>query len=156
MELEKSKYRSIESEAIAIIEGDEELKKKLLAICVLLEREVEYYDWVGFYLTGSRPRELILGPFVGTPTIHVCIPFGKGICGQAAERKRTIIIQDVSKETNYLACASDVESEIVVPIMKGDDVVGELDIDSHRKGPFTWEDRVLLEKICLKLGPLMK
>jgi len=155
MEENKISYKSLESEAIAILDGDGENTSKLLAISTLLEKSIDYYDWVGFYLTGSKPNELILGPFVGAPTDHVCIPFGKGICGQAAERKRTLIIQDVAKETNYLACSADVKSEIVVPILKDDGVLGELDIDSHTTAPFKWEDRELLENICNKLADLL-
>jgi len=78
----------------------------------------------------------------------VRIPFGRGICGQAAERKETFVVQDVSKETNYLSCSPEVKSEIVVPIMKDGRVLGELDIDSHSLAPFTDEDREFLENIC--------
>jgi len=122
---------------------------KLLAICKLLVANVPHYDWVGFYLVDqSGKRDLVLGPFVGEPTEHVRIPFGKGICGQAAERKATITIQDVSKETNYLSCGPKVRSEMVVPIFKNEEIVGELDIDSHTLSPFTEEDRKFLENIC--------
>ena len=155
MNRHKLSYRSIESEALKILNCDEAIISKLLAVCVLLDTEIDHYDWVGFYLVGSKPRELLLGPFIGEPTEHVCIPFGKGICGQAAQMKRTIIIQDVAKETKYLACAPDVKAELVVPILKKGEVLGELDIDSLTISSFTWEDRNLLEKICKKLGTLM-
>ncbi len=102
-----------------IIEETTDTNEKLLAICKLFKNNVPHYDWVGFYLVHpSRKRELVLGPFVGEPTEHVTIPFGKGICGQAAEEKRTIIVPDVSEETNYLSCSINVKSEIVVPILK--------------------------------------
>ena len=93
-------------------------------------------------------RELVLGPCVGTPTDHVKIPFGRGICGQAAEREETFIVQDVSKECNYLSCSISVKAEIVLPIFKDGRIVGELDIDSHRLSPFTDADRGFLEKVC--------
>jgi len=122
---------------------------KLLTICKLLVSSVPNYDWVGFYLVNlSGKRDLVLGPFVGEPTEHVRIPFGKGICGQAAERKATFIVQDVSKETNYLSCSPNVQSEMVVPIFKNGEIVGELDIDSHTLSPFKEEDRKFLEDIC--------
>lgn len=76
------------------------------------------------------------------------IHFGEGICGQAAERKETFIVQDVSKETNYLSCSLKVKSEMVVPIFKNGKVVGELDIDSHTLSPFTSDDREFLENVC--------
>ena len=130
--------------------------EKLKEICELLEREIPHYNWVGFYLIDpEKERELVLGPFVGEPTEHVRIPFGAGICGQAAERKLTFIVQDVSKETNYLSCSPDVKSEIVVPIFdKRGNIIGELDIDSHYLEPFTSEDREFLEKICKYVSEL--
>jgi GAF domain-containing protein len=121
----------------------------------LLEAEVPHYDWVGFYLVDpAAPRELVLGPYVGAPTEHTRIPFGQGICGQAADTETTFIVQDVSQETNYLSCSPDVQSEIVLPIMKADKVIGELDIDSHALAPFTDVDRALLERICDQVATL--
>ena len=123
--------------------------EKLKAICRLLRDEVSHYDWVGFYFVDkARQNELILGPFEGEPTEHIRIQFGQGICGQAAQRKTTFIVQDVSKEKNYLACSPNVKSEIVIPIFKNNKIVGELDIDSHSLYAFNGEDKALLEKIC--------
>ncbi len=117
-------------------------------MCKLLADNVSYYDWVGFYFVDKeKPNELVLGPFVGEPTEHVRIPFGKGICGQAASRKETFIVQDVAKESNYLSCSSKVKSEIVIPIFKNGELVGELDIDSHVASPFTSGDRIFLSKM---------
>ena len=128
---------------------------KLKAICKLLRENVPHYDWVGLYLTEKRHNELVLGPFEGEPTEHVRIPFGRGICGQAAELKKTFIVQDVSKEMNYLSCSPKVKSEIVVPIFKNGEIVGELDIDSHTLSPFTDEDKAFLEKICEMVSKLL-
>ena len=132
-----------------IIEGEFERDKKLLEICRVLKERVKHYDWVGFYLVDEeKENELFLGPYAGEPTEHVRIPFGKGICGQAAEGKEAFVVQDVSKETNYLSCSPEVKSEIVVPIMKEGKILGELDIDSHSLAPFTDGDREFLENIC--------
>ena len=132
-----------------IVNSQLDKDEKLGAICELLRDNLSYCDWVGFYLVDqTREKELLLGPFRGEPTEHVRIPFGRGICGQAAEMKKTFIVQDVSKETNYLSCSPKVKSEIVVPIFKNGNVVGELDIDSHTVSPFTDEDKAFLEKIC--------
>lgn len=123
--------------------------EKLYAICDMLKSMVPGYDWVGFYLVDrENKRELVLGPYVGDPTDHVRIPFGEGICGQAAEREKTFIVQDVSKENNYLSCSINVKSEIVVPIFKDGEIVGELDIDSHKLSPFTDEDESFLSKVA--------
>jgi len=131
-----------------IVDGPLERTDKLQTICRLLREQVPHYDWVGFYLADGTKRELVLGPFEGEPTEHVRIPFGRGICGQAAEIKRTFIVQDVSKETNYLSCSPRVKSEIVLPILKDGEVVGELDIDSHVLAPFAEGDKEFLENVC--------
>lgn len=120
--------------------------EKLRSVCKLLRENFPHYNWVGFYL--AEGNELVLGPFEGEPTQHVRIPFGRGICGRAAETKKTIVVQDVSKQTNYLACSPKVKSEIVIPIMKGGRFIGELDIDSHRLSAFADKDRKFLEKVC--------
>ncbi|MEO0190040.1 MAG: GAF domain-containing protein [candidate division WOR-3 bacterium] len=130
------------------IKGPADSKEKLLKICELLKENVPYYNWVGFYIADNAKKELYLGPFVGEPTEHTKIPFGRGICGQAAERKETFVVQDVSKETNYLSCSVRVKSEIVVPVFKDDKVVAEIDIDSHRISPFTKEDQEFLEQVA--------
>jgi L-methionine (R)-S-oxide reductase len=121
--------------------------EKLGTVCKLLKENVSYYNWVGFYLVNPKKQsELLLGPYVGEPTVHVKIAFGKGICGQAAETRKTFIVQDVSKETNYLSCNPHVKSEIVIPIFKGGTIIGELDIDSHTLSPFRKEDEAFLRK----------
>jgi len=121
---------------------------KLKTICKLLRDNVYYYNWVGFYIVDrKRKNELVLGPFEGEPTEHTRIPFGRGICGQAAELGKTFLVQDVSKEKNYLSCSVNVKSEIVVPIFRKKEAVGELDIDYHVHSPFTKEDEAFLNKI---------
>jgi L-methionine (R)-S-oxide reductase len=127
----------------------------LAAVCRLLAERQPGYDWVGFYLVyPARPRELVLGPFVGAPTEHTRIPFGRGICGQVAEREETMVVEDVAAEANYLACSLAVRSEIVVPILAAGRFVGQLDIDSHAPARFGPADRALCEAICAQLAPL--
>jgi len=132
-----------------IANGELDKDEKLKAICKLLRDNVSHYDWVGFYFVDkTRQNELILGPFEGEPTEHERIQFGRGVCGQAAQLKRTYVVQDVSKETNYLSCSPNVKSEIVIPIFKNGKIVGELDIDSHTLSAFTHQDEAFLRKIC--------
>ncbi len=129
----------------------------LQAICDLMNRELDGYDWVGFYLVDpDSPRELILGPYRGDATDHVRIPFGRGICGQVAESEETFVSADVTREDNYLSCSSSVRSEIVVPVMAGGRFVGQLDIDSHAVDRFGGSDRDLCEAICRKLTALFE
>jgi len=129
---------------------------KLKKIARLLENEFDNFNWVGFYLVDPKSKKkLILGPYIGAPTDHTEIEYGQGICGQAAESKETFVVQDVSKESNYLACSVDVKAEIVVPLIKDDGTfVGELDIDSHQKNSITTEQRNFLEKVCEILSKL--
>jgi L-methionine (R)-S-oxide reductase len=123
-------------------------KNLLLRICEILKKEVYHYDWVGFYILDQKKNELILGPFVGKPTQHTHIAIGKGICGQVAESRKTMVVQDVTQVENYISCGLDVQSEIVVPVLKNGQFLAELDIDSHSPAPFTKEDNVFLTKIC--------
>jgi len=128
---------------------------KLQQICGLLADGVKVFDWVGFYLVDPEAeRELVLGPYVGEGTDHTRIPFGKGICGQAAETNETFVVQDVSKEDNYLACSIEVKAEIVAPVKKNDEFVAELDIDSHTRDSMTNDHRKLVEDICEQVAPL--
>lgn len=139
--------------AKSIIHGESSINEKLLAVCELLDREVTVFNWTGFYLADpAEERMLELGPYVGAATDHTRIPYGTGICGQAAETLETFVVQDVSQATNYLACSLDVKSEIVVPIMKGNEFIGELDIDSHTKDAITPELKELCEHICKELA----
>lgn len=145
----KEIFENLVQQVGEIIDKSKKRDASLQEICDLLYREVDYFDWVGFYLVDpAKPRELVLGPFTGEPTDHVRIPFGRGICGQAAEREETFVIQDVTKETNYLSCSIRVKSEIVVPIFKNGGIIGELDIDSHQVSPFSEMDQEYLEKMC--------
>ena len=152
MEDKKALFASIRPDVDRLLAAVGSLERKLEGICTLLSNEIDYYDWAGFYLVEGKTKELVLGPFVGAETQYLRIPFGEGICGQAAASGQTFIIQDVSKVTNYLSCAPDVVSEIVVPIFCNGKIVGMIDIDSHELGPFSWEDRELLEYICERLS----
>lgn len=150
-------YEGLLADAKAIMEGAGARDGKLQRLCDLLRREVPYFDWVGFYITDvGSDGELVLGPYNGAPTEHVRISIGTGICGRAAHTRRMFVVQDVSKETNYLACSPDVKAEIVLPILIGGDVWGELDIDSHTLSPFSSEDGEFLGKICSLVADLVR
>jgi len=112
----------------------------------LLKDAVPHYSWVGIYLVDGE--ELVLGPFLGKPSPHTRIPLGKGICGAAVTEKATIIVDDVNADPRYLACSIETKSEIVVPIMNGAEVLGEIDIDSDQPAAFGPADRALLEQVA--------
>lgn len=144
----KFAFNTILKKIEKITKSPEDNNAKLLQISQLLKDRVPYYNWVGFYITDNEKKELYLGPYVGEPTEHTRIPFGRGICGQAVATKKTFVIQDISKQTNYLACSVKVKSEIVVPVFNDKIVIAEIDIDSHEISPFTIEDRKFLEKVA--------
>lgn len=110
------------------------------------------WDWTGIYLLHGE--DLYLGPFVGLPTEHVRIPLGTGICGAAAAERETIVVDDVQADPRYLACFASTRSEIVVPILDGSRVIGELDVDSDAAARFGPEDRAGLEAVAARLAAL--
>jgi L-methionine (R)-S-oxide reductase len=120
----------------------------------ILKREMPHYTWVGIYLLEND--ELVLGPFLGKPSPHTRIPIGSGICGAAAQQRETIIVADVDADSRYLACSLDTKSEIVVPIMSGPRVLGEIDIDSDQPAAFGAEDKKLLESVAVFLAPVLE
>lgn len=138
-----------------ILNADLNTEAKLHAICELLEKEVLYYNWVGFYFKNGDKNELKLGPYVGEPTDHTIIPFGKGICGQVALSNQNFIVPDVKAQDNYIACSITVKAEIVVPIFVNGENIGQIDIDSNTLNPFTKEDEEFLEYVCEKVSRIL-
>jgi GAF domain-containing protein len=109
------------------------------------------YNWVGLYLV--KGGELRLDSWSGpSPTTHTSIPLGKGICGWAAKTGRTEIVSDVSKDPRYLQCFANTRSEIVVPILSGGKVVGEIDIDGDVVNAHSSVDREFLDALATKIS----
>lgn len=144
----------LQNKIIHIINGTQTIDIKLQEICDFLRSEIRHFDWVGFYFRNGEKLELKLAQFSGTPTEHTVIPFGKGICGQVALSNENFIVQDVSEQDNYISCGLDVKSEIVIPIFKNEINIGQIDIDSHHRSPFTKSDEKLLEFICEQVSTL--
>jgi len=139
----------------------ESLKEKLsrassfAVACETVVRELRHlvpqFDWVGIYM--RQGEELVLTAWDGPEaTQHMRIPVGQGICGLAARTGKTVVVADVNADSRYLACFPQTRSEIVVPIYAGDDVIGEIDIDSDKASAFTDDDRLLLEKVAQLVG----
>ena len=128
---------------------------KLLQICQLLDQNISYYNWVGFYFKNGDKNELKLGPYVGAPTDHTIIPFGKGICGQVAVSNENFVVPDVAAQDNYIACSITVKAEIVIPIFVNGENLGQIDIDSNTPDPFTEADERFLEFVCQKVATLL-
>ncbi|WP_159477312.1 GAF domain-containing protein [Chryseobacterium sp. 18068] len=129
--------------------------EKLEKVCHLLDQEISYFNWTGFYFKNGDKDELKLGPYVGAETDHIIIPYGKGICGQVAVSNETFIVPDVHLQDNYLSCSIDTKAEIVVPIFKNGENIGQIDIDSHTIDPFTKEDLELLEWLCSEVSKIL-
>lgn len=135
-----------------IFNSSKEVEEKLQKVCQLLHDEVEHYNWVGFYFKNGDKEELKLGPYVGAETDHIIIPYGKGICGQVAVSNETFVVPDVMAQDNYLSCSIETKSEIVVPIFKDGENIGQIDIDSHVVDPFSDNDEDLLNYVCQKVS----
>lgn len=135
-----------------ILTSERSTQSKLEEIVKLVNTNYPKCIWVGFYFMNHKTQQLHLGPFVGTPTDHTIIPFGKGICGQVAVSGETYIADNVQEESNYIACSLGVQSEIVVPIYDEDTLVAQLDIDSNTLMAFTDTDRKFLEQVCEEIG----
>src|SRR6202158_5174607 len=129
-------------------------KDLMQGVCKLLHERMLKYNWVGFYLleSGAEPPVLVLGAFQGAMTPHTRIPLNQGICGAAASSGRTVVVDDVSKDSRYLACSLETKSEIVVPVFAHGKVVGELDIDSHFAAAFTAEHQDLVQHCARLVG----
>lgn len=147
--------QQLKDECLKILSEAKSTDKLLTALCELLKNNIPYYNWVGFYFANHRDRTLHLRAFAGAPTDHTIIPFGKGICGQVAESNANFMVPDVSAQDNYIACSMDVKSELVVPLFKGGENIGQIDIDSHSIDPFTSEDEELLEWINLQVAKII-
>ena len=128
--------------------------EKLLKICELLEQNISYYTWVGFYFANHETQTLHLGPYVGAETDHTVIPFGKGICGQVAVSNQNFVVPDVAAQDNYIACSFTVKSEIVVPLFANGINIGQIDIDSNVLDPFTKADEKFLEFVNQEVAKL--
>lgn len=130
--------------------------EKLKNLCQFLQNSISYYNWVGFYFANHDTKTLHLGPYVGAPTDHTIIPFGKGICGQVAESNANFVVPDVSAQDNYIACSFTVKSEIVVPLFVNGKNIGQIDIDSHVIDPFTADDERFLEFVNEEVAKLFE
>lgn len=122
-------------------------KREVLQRAVeLLDSFSDGYDWTGFYIMNGD--KLHLGPYIGEKTPHTEISLYAGICGAAASSKKTVIVDDVTADPRHLACSLSTRSEIVVPLLDGEECLGEIDIDSNQPAFFSEEDREMLEYIA--------
>ena len=149
-------FETLKPQVVAITSSSAlDKEQRLLKLCELLETHIDYYNWVGFYFKNGNKEELRLGPYVGEPTDHTVIPFGKGICGQVAVSNENFVVPDVAAQDNYIACSIHVKAEIVVPIFVNGENIGQIDIDSNTPNPFTENDERFLEFVCAKVSEIL-
>tara|TARA_B100000282_G_C31678745_1_gene465684 strand:+ start:422 stop:883 length:462 start_codon:yes stop_codon:yes gene_type:complete len=138
------------------LETSSSFEESLKWICNLLKKRVEKYHWVGYYMNDEKNKRLVLKCFSGKPTSHKIIPYGKGVCGQVANKKKTIIVDDVESEENYISCNIDVKSEIVVPLFLNNIIMGQIDIDSNFPSAFNSHDELFLIEINSLVSKLLE
>jgi GAF domain-containing protein len=141
-------YAEIAGQVQALTEGEPDLVANLANTASLLYHSLLDLNWVGFYLL--KDGELVVGPFQGKPAC-VRIALGKGVCGTAAARRSTVVVANVHEFAGHIACDSASNSEIVVPIVRGNELIGVLDLDSPKFGRFDGEDRQGLENVVATL-----
>ena len=140
----KEQYQSLLPQIAAIIEGETDTVANLANIAAALKEQFGWF-WVGFYLV--KDNELVVGPFQG-PVACTRIRKGKGVCGASWERAATIIVPDVEQFPGHIACSSLSRSEIVVPIIRNNEVLGVLDVDSEKLDQFDETDQHFLEELA--------
>lgn len=141
------KYKTALKHIESLVENESDIIANLANACSVLKIFFnDEFSWVGSYVKSKSSRELTLGPFQGKPAC-TRIKLGKGVCGQAAKLKKSIIVADVSKFPGHIYCDPNTKSEIVIPLVKDGYVIGVLDIDSYNLEAFNEIDRFYLEKI---------
>lgn len=139
MENKAAFYKILTQQALALIEGENDLIANISNISALLNMELEDINWVGFYLL--KDDQLVLGPFQGKPAC-VRIPVGRGVCGTAVSEKKVQRVADVHAFPGHIACDAVSNSEIVLPLIVSGEVIGVLDIDSPSLSRFDQNDEL--------------
>jgi L-methionine (R)-S-oxide reductase len=149
-----TRIEEVRNEITGLAQAAPTARDLMQGVCKLLHERMLKYNWVGFYMLepGAKPPVLVLGAFMGAMTPHTRIPLNQGICGAAASSGKTIVVDDVSKDSRYLACSLETKSEIVVPVFVAGQVAGELDIDSHFSAAFAAEDQILVQYCAEVVG----
>jgi GAF domain-containing protein len=138
-------YEELLRQARGLLEGERDLIANAANVAALIWQIVPEINWAGFYF--MKGGELVLGPFQGKPAC-VRIAIGKGVCGTAAARRETVLVEDVHVFPGHIACDSASNSEIVVPLIVRGVVRGVLDIDSPHQARFDAEDRRAIEAVA--------
>lgn len=149
-------YTLLIQQVKALIHDEPNRIANLANAASLLGQFLTDVNWVGFYLVDKtqEKEELVLGPFQGLPAC-VRIPLGKGVCGTSAQLRETVLVPDVHAFPGHIACDAASQSEIVIPIVRGDELIGVLDIDSPSLNRFDELDQRYLEQFVQALASAM-
>jgi L-methionine (R)-S-oxide reductase len=139
----EEQYQSLLPQISALLEGEHDEIANMANVCAALKEQFHFF-WVGFYMV--RGEELVLGPFQG-PVACTRIKKGKGVCGASWAQEQTLIVPDVEVFPGHIACSAASKSEIVIPIIRNDKVIGVLDVDSAELNSFDETDAAYLAKI---------
>jgi GAF domain-containing protein len=139
----EQQYNALVPQIKGLLEGETDLVANLANVAAALKEQFGWF-WVGFYLV--KGDELVLGPFQG-PVACTRIRKGRGVCGNSWEERKTLIVPDVEKFPGHIACSSFSKSEIVVPVIRNNEVVAVLDVDSDQYDQFDTTDQQYLEEI---------
>jgi L-methionine (R)-S-oxide reductase len=143
-------YRELIPQLEGLLHGERDAIANAANLSALLYDAMPRLNWAGFYL--MRNGELVLGPFQGKPAC-VRIPVGRGVCGTAAAKRESILVEDVHAFPGHIACDAASRSELVVPLIRDGDVIGVIDLDSPEPGRFDADDQAGIEAIaCLYLS----
>lgn len=145
-----SNYELLLAQLTALLEGETNAMANLSNASALLNQALPNSVFTGFYLWDRVQQTLILGPFQGHVSC-VQIPLGKGVCGEAAQKRETLIVPDVTQHANYIACDSAAMSEIVLPMVKDGQLLGVLDLDARVKDDYDEIDQAYLERFVAYL-----
>lgn len=141
-------YKELLQQSTGLLHGERDLTANMANVASLLFHTMRDINWSGFYLW--KNGELVLGPFHGKPAC-VRIALGKGVCGTAAEKRETQVVEDVHAFPGHIACDAASRSEIVVPLLKNGQLIGVLDIDSPIVSRFDADDKQELERLAALL-----
>jgi L-methionine (R)-S-oxide reductase len=136
-------YQSLIPQIKALLDGEPDLIANLANVSAALKEQFNWL-WVGFYLV--KQDELVLGPFQG-PVACTRIKKGRGVCGASWQQAATLIVPDVEKFPGHIACSSLSKSEIVIPVIKNNEVIAVLDVDSELLNQFDETDKIYLQEI---------
>lgn len=141
-------YRQLDGQLRGILEGERDLIANLANSASLIFYQMQDVNWVGFYL--YRDGELVVGPFQGKPAC-TRIPLGRGVCGVSAQKRESLVVEDVHQFPGHIACDEDSRSELVIPMLRDGELLGVFDLDSPVVGRFDEEDERQLRKLLQRI-----